>query len=126
MEPAPGRDARTKRLALAGTALLALLAIVALASRSGFGHASASRPTPGYVSWAMSVFLIIFILMIPISAWLYLNQQRDHLERRPRRSFPARVVRGLLILFLLMLLGFAVAWLWRRGHLPNLSTLLRP
>ena len=124
VEPAPTRDARIIRLALVGVALLVLLAIVALASRSGFGHASASRPTPGYVSWAMSVFLIVFVLMIPISGWLYLNQQRD-VERR-QRSFPVRVVRGLAIVFALMLLGFAVAWLWRRGHLPNLSTLLRP
>jgi hypothetical protein len=125
VEPAPARDARTIRLALVGVALLVLLAIVALASRSGFGHASASRPTPGYVSWAMSVFLIVFVLMIPISGWLYLNQHRD-VERRRQRSFPVRVVRGLLILFALMLLGFAATWLWRRGHLPNLSTLLRP
>jgi len=124
VEPVTGRDARTTRLALAGIVLLVLLAIVALASRSGFGHASASRPTPGYVSWAVSVFLILFVLMIPFAGWLYLSQQR--LVERRQRSFQARVARSLVILFVIMLLGLAAAWLRRSGHLPNLSTLLGP
>jgi hypothetical protein len=122
MGPAPGRDPRTTRLLLVGVALLVLLAIVALASRSGFGHASASRPTPGYVSWAMSVFLVLFVLAIPFAAWLYANQQR-HVERT-QRSYQARVARSLAILFAIMLLGLAAAWLRRSGHLPNLATFL--
>jgi len=101
-----------------------LLAIVALASRSGFGHASASRPTPGYVSWAMSVFLVIFVLMIPVSIWVYAQQER-YTERRTR-SFPARVTRGLLIVIAVMVFAFVISWLWRSGHLANLSHLLRP
>jgi len=124
MGPAPGRDARTTRLLLVGVALLVLLAIVALASRSGFGNATAGRPTPGYVSWAMSVFLVLFVIAIPFSAWLYANQQR-HVERK-QRSYQARVARSLVILFAIMLLGFAVAWLRRNGHLPNLSNFLAP
>lgn len=124
MEPAPGRDARTTRLLVVGVALLVLLAIVALASRSGFGRATASRPTPGYVSWAMSVFLVLFVLAIPFAAWLYANQQR-HVERR-QRSYQARVARSLVILFTIMLLGLAAAWLRRNGHLPNLANFLAP
>jgi len=124
MGPAPGRDARTTRLLLVGVALLVLLAIVALASRSGFGNATASRPTPGYVSWAMSVFLVVFVIAIPFAAWLYANQQR-HVERK-QRSYQARVARSLLILFAIMLLGLAAAWLRRSGHLPNLSNFLAP
>lgn len=122
MGPAPGRDARTTRLLLVGVALLVLLAIVSLASRSGFGHASGSRPTPGYVSWAMSIFLVLFVIAIPFAAWLYANQQR-HVERT-QRSYQARVARSLAILFAIMLLGFAASWLRRSGHLPNLATFL--
>ena len=123
MEPAPGRDARTIRLAVVGVALLLLLGIVALASRSGFGHATSSRPTPGYISWASSVFLILFVLMIPFAVWLYLSQQRQ-LDWRKSRSFQARVARGLVILAMALLAGFAIAWLRRTGHLPDLTRLL--
>jgi hypothetical protein len=124
MGPAPGRDARTTRLLLVGVALLVLLAIVALASRSGFGNATASRPTPGYVSWAMSVFLVLFLVAIPFAAWLYANQQR-HVERA-QRSYQARVARSLVILFAIMLLGLGIAWLRRNGSLPNLANFLAP
>jgi Domain of unknown function (DUF4129) len=109
------------RLAVVGVALLLLLGIVALASRSGFGHATASRPTPGYISWASSVFLILFVLMIPFAVWIYLAQQR-HVERSAR-SFQARVARSFVILAMILMVGFAVAWLRRSGHLPDLTTL---
>jgi hypothetical protein len=124
MGPAPGRDARTTRLLAVGAALFVLLAIVALASRSGFGTATASRPTPGYVSWAMSVFLILFVIAIPFAVWLYAIQQRN--VERTQRSYQARVARSLLILFAVMLLGLAIAWLRRSGHLPNLAEFLAP
>ena len=48
-------------------ALLALLAVVAFASRSGFGHASQAQPTPRYVSYAFTLFLIVFVLAIPVA-----------------------------------------------------------
>src|SRR5579872_2801807 len=102
-EPARRRDAHAMRVALLGIALFLLLGIVALASRGGFGNASTSRPAPGYVSWALSVFLILFVMMIPVAAWLYLHQQRQ--LGGPPRSFQARIVRNFAGLGAVMLLG---------------------
>ena len=64
LEPTTGRNAR---LALVALALLALLAVVAFASRSGFGHSSNAQPTPGYVNYAFTAFLIVFVLVIPVA-----------------------------------------------------------
>ena len=35
----------------------------------GFGHHSQATPTPGYVSYAVTVFLILFVLMIPVAVY---------------------------------------------------------
>jgi len=52
-------------------ALLVLLAVVAFASRTGFGHASNTTPTPSYVNWAMSVVLVVLVAMTPVAIWAY-------------------------------------------------------
>ena len=72
-------------------ALLVLLAVVAFASRTGFGHASNTTPTPGYVNWAMSVFLILFVLMIPVAVYAYSVQMREFRVQN-RRSMQARAI----------------------------------
>jgi hypothetical protein len=113
---------RALRVGLLAAVLFVLLAIVAFASRTGYGHHShVARPTPGYVSWAMSVFLVIFVLLIPFAVWAQVSQRR--LEQRTQRSFQARVVRGLVALVAAMILGAVVAWLRRTGHFPTLSSL---
>ena len=65
LEPPPGATSSGARRCR----LLALLAIVAFASRSGLGHASHAQPTPGYVSYAFTAFLIVFVLAIPVAIW---------------------------------------------------------
>jgi hypothetical protein len=111
---------RTLRAGIVAVVVLVLLAVVALASRSGYGrHAGVARPTPGYVSWAMSVFLILFVLMIPFAAYSYFAQQRH--KERSQQSFQARVLRSLGILFAVLVLGAAVSWAARTGHFPTLS-----
>ena len=113
---------RALRVGLLAAVLLLLLAIVAYASRTGYGHDShVARPTPGYVSWSMSVFLIVFVVLIPFAAYVQVTQHR--IEQRRQRSFQARVLRSLGILFLAMLLGAAIAWMARTGHLPTLTSL---
>ncbi len=57
--------------------MLALLAIVAFASRSGLGHSTHAQPTPGYVSYAFTAFLILFVLAIPVAIWGFLVQARE-------------------------------------------------
>ena len=59
MQPFPQGHGRSLRVASVVLALLVLLAVVAFASRTGFGHASNTTPTPGYVTWATSVVLVL-------------------------------------------------------------------
>jgi len=58
MQPLPHASSRFTRLTLVALALFVLLAVVAFASRSGFGGSSDARPSPAYVSWAFSIFLV--------------------------------------------------------------------
>src|SRR5256885_2016008 len=58
MQPAGPTTGRSARLALVAFALLGLLAIVAFASKSGISRSSRAEPTPGYVSYAFTAFLI--------------------------------------------------------------------
>jgi hypothetical protein len=69
MEPLQPPSWRGARLAFVGVALLVLLGIVAFASRSGLGHSSKAEPSPGYVSYAFTAFLILFVLAIPVAIW---------------------------------------------------------
>lgn len=100
MQPEQPGQARTLRLALVAVALFVLLAVVAFASRSGFGHTSASRPTPGYVDWATSIFLVLFVMMIPFAVWAYSVQQREFRAQREEVSVGRRILRyfGVIII----------------------------
>jgi hypothetical protein len=108
MQPFPQGHGRSLRVASVLLALLVLLALVAFASRTGFGHASSTTTTPGYVNWATSIFLVAFFLMAPISIYAYVHQARERLERQQHRSFQMRVIRSLAFVLIL-----AVAWLIR-------------
>ena len=111
MQPIPQGHARSLRLAGVLLALLVLLVVVALASRTGFGHTSPSAaPTPSYVSWAMSVFLILFVVMTPFAVYTYLIQLREVRTSRSQKSFRARMLRGLGIMFLVYGLGAVAFW----------------
>jgi Domain of unknown function (DUF4129) len=117
MQPLPSRRDRTTKLALAALALLVLLVVVSLATRSGFGHASATRPTPGYVSWAMSVFLVFFVLMIPVAIYAYSIQARESLLQNERKPYYVRIIRNLAFVFLLAGLGLARLFWHGKIHL---------
>jgi len=103
--------------------VVALLAIVAFASRSGFGHASRSAPSNGYISYAFTAFMILFAAMIPIAAYSWLLQAREGTPSE--KSFRSRIVRYLLVLGLI---GVAIAvrfFLWHHlrfhGHASGLA-----
>jgi len=106
MQPVQTGHARSLRLALVAVALFVLLAIVAFASRSGFGHASTTRPTPTYLNWAMSVFMVVFVLMIPVAVWAYSLQAREALAAREREHFGVRVAKRLLVVIAIAFLAF--------------------
>lgn len=125
VQPLSGRRDRTVKLALAALALIALLVVVSFATRSGFGHASSSRPTPGYVSWAMSIFLVVFVLMIPVAIYAYGIHARESLAQKQRKPYYVRVIRNLV--FVLLILGLGLARLFWHGkihlsfHAPALT-----
>jgi len=98
MQPTPSRN---RRPALIGLSLLALLGIVAVASRSGFGHGGSQGPSRTFVNYAFSGFLVLFVLAIPVAAYAYVLSARE-VELRPRKRFEVRVavaVLGMLLVF---------------------------
>lgn len=123
MQPAPQGHERSLRLASVVLALLVLLAVVAFASRTGFGHTSGARPTPSYVSWAMSVFLILFVLMIPVAVYARIIQMREF-QMQNRRSMQARALRSLGIMFLVFSLAGIAVYFRRHSDLLGLNQLL--
>src|SRR4051812_44426191 len=94
MQPLEPPTGRSTRLVLVSGALLVLLAIVAFASRSGLGHGTHAQPTPGYVSYAFTAFLILFVLAIPVALWAFFMQARE--GGFQRKSYRARLIQNLL------------------------------
>jgi Domain of unknown function (DUF4129) len=94
----PAALSRAARLAAVGTALFLLLAVVAIASRGGFGHDGDASAGTSYTSWALSAFLVVFFAAMPFALYVFVLQQREALVRRQRKGFARRVVETLLIL----------------------------
>ena len=127
MEPHGSGQRRAFRLSTVILSLLALLVLVAYSSRSGFGHTSKARPTPGYVNWAVSVFLMIFVLMIPFAVYAYWLQMREWRAQSQTRSFQSRVLRSFGILVLVLGIGFAITLLHKHGlSIDSLRKFLKP
>ncbi len=123
MEPPPATG-RSIRLALVAFGLLALLAVVAFASRSGLGHQSQASPTPGYISYAFTAFLIVFVLMIPVAAYGFIMQARE--GEVGRKSYRQRTIESIGMLFFFGALAFVVIYLKRHHHhflVPHLKGL---
>lgn len=116
MQPAEPSTGRSARLALVAFALLGLLAIVAFASKSGIGHSSRAQPTPGYVSYAFTAFLIVFVLAIPVAAYAFLLQARE--RNFERKSFGRRVLQNIIVF--LWVLGIVALVLYLKHHHSHL------
>jgi Domain of unknown function (DUF4129) len=116
MQPAEPSTGRSARLALVAFALLGLLAIVAFASKSGIGRSSRAEPTPGYVSYAFTAFLIVFVLAIPVAAWAFLLQARE--RNFERKSFGRRVLQNVIVF--LWVLGIVSLVLYLKHHHSHL------
>jgi hypothetical protein len=116
MEPVRSGSSRGTRVTLVAVALFALLAIVAFASRSGFGGSSDARPSETYVNWAFSIFLVLFVLMIPVAVYAYVVQGREAVVRRAH-SFKKVVIQNVLMFALF--LGVAVFLVYIKRLRPN-------
>ena len=110
----PPATGRSIRLALVAFALLALLGVVAFASRSGLGHQSQAAPTPGYLSYAFTAFLIVFVLMIPVAAYGFIIQARE--GEVARKSYRQRTLESIATLFFFGAVAFVVIYLKRHHH----------
>jgi len=120
----PPATGRSIRLALVAFGLLALLGVVAFASRSGLGHQSQAAPTPGYVSYAFTAFLIVFVLMIPVAAYGFIMQARE--GEVARKSYRQRTLESIGMLIFFGAIAFVVIYLKRHHHhflVPHLKGL---
>ncbi|HEX3805545.1 MAG TPA: DUF4129 domain-containing protein [Gaiellaceae bacterium] len=96
--------------------LLVLLALIAIGSRDGaLGRGTQARPTPGYIDWAMSIFLILFVLMIPVAVYAYGIQMREFRAQRDRQSFQSRVLRGFAVIAVVMVAALVFTLLKKHG-----------
>jgi hypothetical protein len=121
MEPLEQSTGRNARLALVAVGLLALLAIVAFASRSGLGSEANAKPTPGYVDYAFTAFLIVFVLAIPVAAYAFLMQAREGAVER--KSFKSRVIQNFLTMIFFLCLAILIIYIKRhRGSLFHVDT----
>ncbi len=120
LEPGTGRNLR---LTLVAFGLLGLLAVVAFASRAGLGGRSKASPTPGYVNYAFTAFLIVFVLAIPVAAYAFMMQARE--AEVERKSFRSRMLQNFLTFVFFCLIAFAVIYIkLHHGHLLGINTSL--
>jgi Domain of unknown function (DUF4129) len=110
----PPATTRSIRLALVAFGLLVLLGVVAFASRSGLGHQSQAKPSPAYVSYAFSAFLIVFVLAIPVALYGFVIQAREGNVKR--KSYRQRTLENIGMMFFFGFLAFVVIYLKRHHH----------
>ena len=100
-------------------ALVVLLGMVAFSSRSGFGGSGQPTVSSTYVSYAMSVFLIFFVLMIPVAIYSYFLRTK---EIGPEARAPKkRVWRLSAAIILFALIVYLRRYFWLHGGLFHSS-----
>ena len=108
---APIAGKRRVRLMLVSLGVLVLLAIVAFSSRSGFSHESHAKPTDDYVSYAVTVFLILFVLATPFAVYAYFLQLRE--REINRKSYKARLIGLVRMIVPFAVLSYIAIYLGR-------------
>jgi hypothetical protein len=90
------------RVALVGLGVLALLAVVALASRGGLGGNDVGSPTPSgsLLDYAFTIFLVAYVLAIPFLIWALWFQRREKTRTgsKQKRSWLGNVLTFLMFL----------------------------
>jgi hypothetical protein len=118
VEPLPPVTRRSTRLALVAGGVVLLLGVVAFASRSGFGHSSKAAPSKAYISYAFTLFLILFVLMIPVTIYAWFLRARE--DEHPKRASPARqLARSLALVAVFFVVVYVRHWLHLRFHTPT-------
>jgi hypothetical protein len=114
MEPVPTGTGRSARLVVVAVGLLVLLAVVAFATRSGLGHTSQAKPTPGYVSYAFTAFLIVFVLAIPFALWSFFVQARE--GEIQRKKFHTRVIENVAMMLFFGVVAAVIIYMKEHHH----------
>jgi CHASE3 domain sensor protein len=104
-----------RRAVLVGACLLALLVVVALATRGELGSSdSGPGPGSGFVDYFFTVFLVVFVLLIPVAAWMWWLQRNELVfEAQKQKRKERRLANAMTALAL-----FAIAlWIgYLRAH----------
>jgi MYXO-CTERM domain-containing protein len=121
------QSSRSARLAFVGASVLALLALVGLASRGGLGGGGRGPgPSQGLVDYAFTVFLVAYVLMVPFALWAFLLQQKRERERPERKQKGSRLLANVFAFALLLLAALAIERLRHAGglgpHAPQVNT----
>ncbi|MDX6474993.1 MAG: hypothetical protein QOH95_504 [Gaiellaceae bacterium] len=110
----PPVTGRSTRLALVAFGVLALLAVVAFASRSGLGHQSQAKPSPGYLNYAFTAFLIVFVLAIPVAIYSFVIQARE--GGIGKKGYRQRTIESIGMVLIFSCLAVVVLYLKRHHH----------
>ena len=93
--------------------LIMLIGLVAFSSRSGFGTSGQPAVSNTYISYAMSVFLVIFVAMIPVAIYSYFLRTK---EIGPEARAPQKRVWKLSAAILLFaLIVYLRRYFWLHG-----------
>jgi hypothetical protein len=103
---------------LVAAALMVLLVTVGVATRSSFGGGSDAAPSGAFIDYAFSIFLVLFVLAIPVAIWGTLITSREVEFDRP--PFLKRMIANLLSFGVAVGLVVLVLWL-RRHHYLNFT-----
>lgn len=112
------RSDTQRRAVLVGACLLVLLVVVSLATRGRLGGSEGGPgPGGGFVDYVFTVFFVVFLLMIPIAAWIYWMQRAQlvfELTQQPRKK---RRYADLLTLAFLIAIALWIRYLHNHNRL---------
>ena len=113
-EPFGRKANRGPRLLVGGLVLFALLAVVSLASRTGFGSSSQSGPSTDYLSYAYTAFLVLWVVAIPVTLWAMWVQSSQIVTERP--TYKRIVIQNFLTLIVIGIVIGCALYIKHHGH----------
>lgn len=113
LDPAPTSSRRLRLLSVAA-GVVVLLAIVAVASRTGVGKSHDGGPSTDYLSYAYTAFFILFVLAIPATIWALRVEGGNIKPERP--SFKRSVVQNLVMFGIICALVGGALYLNHHHH----------
>jgi len=113
VDPAPTLSRRVRLLSVAA-GVVVLLAIVALASRTGVGKGTDRGPSTDYLSYAYTAFFILFVIAIPLTLWALWAEGGRVSAERP--SFKRAVIQNLLTFGIICVLVGGAVYINKHHH----------